>query len=162
MTPHRVTAPLALTLPLALTSALALTSCGGWDEEAAPPEDFRASYQKLHECRASAHPAANFVITWLSPEGSEAWDQIKAGMGAGVTFPEGAIAVKAQYDDSACDTLSGYTVMEKLPDGADSANGDWRWQFLDETGSCNDCALGASCSGCHTQPACVGYFCTQP
>jgi len=149
-------------LPRALPLALLLSSCGGWDEEAAAPEGFRATYQRLHECRPSAHPAAEFVITWLSPEGAEAWSKIKSGLAAEAAFPAGAVAVKAQYSDSSCATLSGYTVMEKLPAGTDAANGDWRWQYLDEDGACNNCALGASCSGCHTTPECVGFFCTQP
>ena len=162
---HRARAARLTPLALAATAAaaLSLSSCSGsWDEEAAAPENFRATYQKLHDCRASAHPAAAYVITWLSPDGAAAWDKIKAGMGADAVFPEGAVALKAQYEDSSCSTLSGYTLMEKLAEGADAPNGDWRWQFLDEDGACNDCALGSSCSSCHTLPTCVGHFCTQP
>jgi len=146
---------------LTVMSLVGLSGCGGWDDEASFPENYSASYVKLHECKESAHPAANYVITWLSPEGEQAWQQMMEGMMGGAEpgpLPTGTVLVKAQYNDSSCSDLSGYTAMEQLEPGAKPELGDFKWQFLDSDGSCNNCDAGSSCSGCHTTPNCGGAF----
>jgi len=140
---------------------LSLSACGGWDDEAAFPENYSATYTKLHECKPSAHPAASYVLTSLSPEGSEAWSAMMEGIAGGAepsALPEGTVLVKSQYSDSSCSDLTGYTAMEQLAPATSPALGDFRWQFLDADGSCNNCDAGASCAGCHTAPSCGAAF----
>lgn len=142
-----------------------LSACSSWDEEISFPENYSDSYIKLHECKSSAHPAANYVITWFSPDGSDAWNTMMEGMmggSEGVVLPEGVVLVKAQYEDATCSTLSGYTAMEKLAPNTQSELGDFRWQFIDADGACKDCNAGTNCSGCHMP--CQDkfpYVCTQ-
>lgn len=162
------TALVALLLCACLSACL--SACNSWDADASFPETYSETYTQLHECKESEHPAADYVITWLSPEGAEAWETMMEGMmggaeaGGGVVLPEGTVLVKAQYDDATCSTLSGYTAMEKLAPSSNPELGDFRWQFLDADGSCKDCDAGASCSGCHTLPSCglsFPYVCTS-
>ena len=40
---------------------------------------FRDDYIKLHDCKQSAHPAANYVVTWLSPEALPVWEAVGDG-----------------------------------------------------------------------------------
>ena len=159
---------------------LILIQACGWDDEVAFPENFRQSYVQITPCEVSQHPKANSAITWVSPAGESVWNQLveahqrmmEDGMedvdaGAGdLQFDPGTVVVKAQYSDGNCSTLSGYTAMEKQEEGTTPTLGDWRWQFLDENGSCSDCNAGVNCSGCHsTQPSCTQspeFFCTSP
>ena len=146
-----------------LISLSFLSACSGsWDEEVVAPENFQDSYSKLHECKPSAHPRADYVITWLSPDALPVWEAWAEG-DAEADFELGAIAVKSQYRDSSCSELTGYTLMEKTSVEADAPNGGWKWQFTNEYGECSNCDAGASCAGCHG--GCTSgptHFCTQP
>lgn len=140
-----------------------LSGCeGGWDDEVVAPENFRSSYVRLQSsCQPSEHPKANYVMTWLNPEAVPTWEA--RSMGEDVTFAVGTVSVKAQYNDEACSSLSGYTLMEKVSTEEGAANGGWKWQFTDENGSCNDCNAGSGCVSCHMgSPNCVDLLCTQP
>ena len=153
-------------LVLSTLTAITLSACNSWDEEAAFPENYQSSYTKLHDCTESAHPAANYVVTWLSPEGAESWAAMMEGVTGGAEpgpLPTGTVLVKAQYEDSACSELSGYTAMEQLAPSSSPELGDFRWQFINADGSCNDCDAGTNCSSCHTTPNCgtaFPYVCT--
>lgn len=152
---------------LNLLGALSLISlgvgCSTWDEEIVAPEDFRSTYIKLHGCKESpSHQAANYAVTWLSPNGREPWEAYEGG-DLESEFGVGTISIKAQYDDSSCSNLSGYTMMEKVSEDSSGELGGWRWQFINNDGTCNDCDSGVNCSGCHS--ACStgpSYFCTPP
>lgn len=147
-----------------LTISLTAVACdGSWDDEVAAPENFRSTYQQIHVCRGSQHPKAKFVITWLSPEGSSTWDALSNG-DTSADFPVGTVAVKAQYSDASCSSLTGYTLMEKTSTAEDAPKGGWRWQFTNEFGECSDCDAGAGCTDCHTA-VCTSspkLFCTAP
>ena len=135
---------------------------GSWDDEVVAPEDFRATYEQLHECKQSAHPAADYVITWLSPDALPIWEAVQAGE-TDADFEVGAISVKSQYSDSSCSELTGYTLMEKVSTESDAPRGGWKWQFTNEYGECSNCDAGDGCVSCHT--GCTSgpsLFCTQP
>ena len=146
----------------ALVTLVALSGCAGWDEEVAAPEDFRSTYIELHSCKSSSHPKAEYVITYLSPQGRETWEAYRDGEMGG-DFPVGTVSVKAQYSDSTCSTLTGYTLMETVSTDSSGALGGWRWQYTNEDGVCNNCDSGTECSSCHS-PCTNGpaYFCTTP
>ena len=145
---------------LSLMSSM-LFNAWGWSDEIAAPENFEESYGKLHECKPSEHPAADYILTWLSPDALPVWDELSQG-NQEVDFPKGAVVVKSQYKNDKCTQLTGYTIMEKTSTAEGAKDGGWKWQFVDETGSCNDCDAGASCAGCH-QSCEVGptHFCTE-
>ncbi|MCO4762597.1 MAG: hypothetical protein KC502_13885 [Myxococcales bacterium] len=154
-----------------LTSLLvlgtALSGCASWEPEVVFPENYRSTYKKVASCTKSAHPAANYIETWISPDGSDAWSALAVQLAAGDTettavLPEGMVIVKVQYDDSKCQTLANYTAMKKLAVGAAPDVGDWNWQFVDENGECNDCASGASCAGCHKSCGPAPLMCSHP
>ena len=149
-------------LALLSTTCLSVVGCASWDDQVAAPENFRSSYISLHGCKESAHPAAEYVITYLSPNAQSVWDAYSAG-DTDVDFEPGTVSVKVQYSDDQCSDLTGYTVMEKTSADSSGALGGWRWQYLNESGECNDCDAGSACVSCHT-PCMSGpaYFCTQP
>jgi hypothetical protein len=171
----------SLSIPIFMVIlTLILVQACGWDDEITFPENFKETYTQITSCEISQHPKANSAITWVSPSGESVWEQLvmahqnmmEEGMdnvdeeSEDVQFEPGTVVVKVQYSDTNCSTLSGYTAMEKQEAGTTPTLGDWRWQFLDETGACNDCNAGVSCSGCHSaQPACTQspeFFCTAP
>ena len=137
-------------------------ACNSWDEEVAAPENFAETYTQLHPCKASAHPQADYVITWLSPEGEATWDEYLAN-NADVDFPIGTVSVKAQYTDASCADLEAYTIMEKTSTDSSGEEGGWLWQHVGSDGECLNCDNGVGCASCHagcqTGPA---YFCTVP
>ena len=154
---------------LAIAGVMCSVGCTTWDSEVVFPEGFTSSFITVHECQPSgAHVAADYVVTWLSPEGEEAWASMMEGVTAGAEptdLPVGTVLVKAQYDDSDCSQLSGYTAMEKLEPNSNPELGDYRWQFVDADGSCKDCNAKTECSGCHAAPNCGAafpYVCTSP
>ena len=167
-----------------------LVSCAGWDDEVAFPESYKETYTSIHECKPSVHQKANSITTWINPIGMPTWEAMSAQpvgdanpeggaemtggtpsmMDAGseaaddpADFPVGTVLVKVQYTDAACSNLSGYTVMEKLSPSAAPELGDWKWQFVNDDGSCSNCDAGISCAGCHS--GCTSgptHVCTTP
>lgn len=136
-------------------------ACSNEDQVDVSP-DFRNDYIQLHECKASAHPAANFVVTWLSPDALPVWESLEQG-NREVEFEEGAISIKAQYSDEACNSLESYTVMTKISTEAAAEHGGWRWDYANQEFECINCDAGASCAGCHG--GCTNgpsLFCTSP
>ena len=148
---------------LMLLAAFQLVACtGAWDDNVVAPENFRSSYEQLHDCKASAHPKAEYVITWLSPDAQPVWEAISNGQ-TDQEFAMGAISVKTQYSDANCSTLTGYTFMEKVSLEDDAPYGGWRWQYANEFGECSNCDATDGCAGCHS--GCTSgpkLFCTQP
>lgn len=163
---HRIALPLphSLALLAALLPA-AMPGCATeWDGAVVFPADYASTYEKVHACKPSQHPAAKYVVTWLSPEGKAAMDKLvalPAGSTETVDWPEGTVLIKAQYDDSKCAELKNFTAMKKLPAGAAASAGDWKWQHVDADGACLNCDNGTACSGCHSQPACNGMVCSR-
>ena len=140
------------------TFAAVIAGCASWDTEAYMPEDYQSSYTKVHECKKSTHPTGDYVTTWVSPEGAEAF---KAGTRP---LPVDTVLVKSQYSDSSCTDQTRFTVMKKGVEGSNEASADWLWQLLDADGQVKECCDGASngCVGCHTPCAADNYVCTKP
>ena len=75
---------------------------------------------------------------------------------------KGAVVVKSQYKNDKCTQLTGYTIMAKTSTSEGAKDGGWKWQIVDENGSCDDCDAGASCAGCHQScEAGPTHFCTE-
>ncbi len=146
--------------------SIALSSCliSACDEEtvAGVSTNFREDYIQLHECKQSAHPAADYIVTWLSPDALPVWEALKEG-NLDQDFEEGAISIKAQYTDDTCSSLDSYTIMTKTSTASDAAHGGWRWDYANQDFECINCDAGASCAGCHS--GCTSgptLFCTTP
>ena len=158
--PHAIRSICYVTI--ALFGGLTLSACSAWDEQVAAPEDFKSSYTKLHDCKASAHPRAEYVVTWLSPEGEATWDAYASG-DLDVDFPVGTVSVKAQYTDDKCANLDTYTIMEKVSEDSSTETAGWLWQYVNDEGGCINCDNGVSCASCHAGcQAGPTYFCTAP
>lgn len=164
MSDKSLTPGLTVTLLLALSL---LAGCASWEEEVVFPENFRDSYTKVVDCRKSAHPAAAYVETWMSPSAKAKWDEMAVQLAAAdtsttVLFPDGAIIVKVQFDDSKCEELANYTAMKKLAPETDAKAGDWKWQFVGDDGTCNNCDVGTDCANCHSDCKPAPFMCTNP
>ena len=134
----------------------ALVGCASWDAEAYFPENYQSTYTKTHDCKKGAHPAGNFVTTWVNPIG-------KAAFESGTTpYPEGTIFVKSQYTDDRCSEQERFTVMKKGSTGTAPDSGDWLWQLSGDTRNVGECCDGSNgCVGCHTPCKKNDWVCTQ-
>ena len=124
------------------------------------PADYQTTWLETLACTPnSAHSGATIQI-YLNDVAQEVWEDwterlSAAGGGAvnPVEFSEGSVLVKTQYSDPNCADLEQWTMMTKLAPGADSANGDWRWELVAPTanGDPGRALAGSStCFGCHT------------
>ncbi len=148
--------PAAVALAGLVVSGLA-TGCVTWDADVYFPEDYEKSYHKVHACKKGAHPAGDYVITWINDLGKDAFNQ-------GTTpLPEGTVLVKSQYSDERCTEQSRFTVMKKgAPDTAPDS-GDWLWQLVGPNGSVGECCDGSNgCVSCHTPCKSNDWVCTKP
>ena len=141
----------------ALCLAASLGACGDTlDVDPFFPATYKSSYVKMSACIKGAHPAGDYVVSWISPGGAAAWK-------AGEVVPEGTVLVKSQYTDSACKEQSRFTAMRKLKIGTAPAQGDWEWALLDDSRGVRECCAGDNgCVSCHTPCKKQDYICTKP
>jgi hypothetical protein len=128
--------------------SLALIACsddGSSGEPPVFPETYAATYQEVRNCRYSLDHDLRRIRVLSSPEALAAYT------GRVEPFPVGAIVLKVEYDadDTACAMSPiGFTAMQKLADGTDTALLDWKWQELD--GDRKVIANpGTGCAQCH-------------
>ena len=142
---------------VAAISGAIIPGCASWDSGTYFPEDYEATYTKAHACKKGAHPAGDYVITWVNPVGKQAFEK-------GTTpSPEGTIFVKSQFTDKNCTDQSRFTVMKKGPAGTATDKGDWLWQLIDNSGGVAECCDGSNnCVSCHTPCKTNDWVCTQP
>lgn len=119
------------------------------------PSDFESTYTEVRACGPSVHPSAEYVRTWISPNGLANWERPVGERG---TYDDGVVVLKGQYADENCSSPLGFTVMVKLAE-APEENGGWEWHSTDADLACTSCYLGATCAGCHA--SCDDYLCTE-
>ena len=133
---------------------------GAGATEAAFAADYQTTWLQTLACTPnSAHSGATIQI-YLNDVAQEVWEdwaeRLRAGgvaAGNPVEFTEGSVLVKAQYNDPNCTDLEQWTMMTKLASGADSTQGDWRWELVAPTangGPGRALAGNSTCFGCHT------------
>ena len=142
---------------IALTALMSMGGCASWDEQTYFPEDYQSTYTQAHACKKGAHPAGNYVTTWVNSIGKEAFEK-------GTTpYPEGTIFVKSQYADDRCTEQERFTVMKKGATDTAPDSGDWLWQLVGDTGNVGECCDGSNgCLGCHTPCKSNDWVCTHP
>lgn len=141
----------------ALVAASAtLGACGtefNYDSASFFPEDYQSAYAKQakHDCTASPTHGGDFVRVWLSPE-------IKPSYDGDVAVPEGAVALKEQFADDACEELISITTFRKKT----ASPTGWEWQKIQEDGSVEFTQEENSCSSCHINtPTCTDSLCSK-
>lgn len=145
--------------------ALTLAACGGDDGGGDPPifpENYEASYQMVRNCRNSLEHDLRRVTVWAGP------DAVTPYTGRAAPFPVGSIVLKVEHDDNDPMCLEppiGYTVMQKLAAGANTAMLDWDWVEYDGDFKKLD-TPPASCVNCHKNceapPDGYDATCTDP
>ncbi len=125
------------------------------------PADYADSYTEVRGCRKSGDHELDFVRVLVDPSARGPYTDRTT------PFPEGAVALKEQYDVSDTDCsgpIAQWTVMKKDSGASDRLGWDWQRVSSDRavveenTTRCFGCH--ESCSG----PPGVGYdhTCTEP
>jgi hypothetical protein len=121
---------------------------GGSDEPSGPapafPSDYAQSYVEVRECRRSTEHNLSNVRVLADPASAGAY------LNRDQDLAEGAVIVKAEYDDAACEgEIARWTVMVRDAERSSADTLDWYWQDVDERRNVvseND----SRCVGCHT------------
>lgn len=141
-----------------LLSTVLLAACGA---DSLLPDEYRATYTEVRDCRQSGDHDLHSVRVLADPEALAAYSD------RSTPFPMGATIVKEEYefgDDTCAGPIVAWTLMQKLEVGASPSNLDWTWQSIDADGA----VLATDpprCANCHQD--CVppdGYdgTCTVP
>lgn len=142
---------------LSCASVLAL-GCGGEAEVPVFPDTYASTYQEVRDCRRSPDHDLNYIRVLASPEAADPY------MGRAQPFPVGAIVLKEEYADAACQDLDGFTVMRKEEAGYAPSTGDWSWQRVSADRDVVPIDE-ARCIGCHslcTPPEGYDFTCAVP
>jgi len=115
--------------------------------QAAFPVDFEADYIEMRSCRHSHEHELRFIRVLASPTAQAPY----AALSPEQPYPPGAILVKVEYDDPLCETVLGFTAMQKLEAGGKPEGGDWRWQKLDAERELLQDGAPPRCVSCHAQ-----------
>jgi hypothetical protein len=125
--------------------------------EAIYPANFESDFVEVRDCRLSPAEHDGYYIRVLAPE-----DIAPAYVAGEYPFPEGALLVKAEYDDEECSTLARVSAMLKLAEGDALDLFDWQWQRTDQDGEVLTETPARSCAGCHATCEASDYACTEP
>lgn len=125
------------------------------------------------ECSAKTPPDIKDYATWtkVNPkpiEGHESLVTIYVNDAAkdiylsasGKTFPVCAMIVKTSSSANS-DTVTGITVMVKMPPGYDPEHHDWYWGMYDADGQMQDGGKMQDCIACHQPAAAADYVFAQ-
>lgn len=119
--------------------ACSLAACG---PEPLIPPDWERTYSQVRDCRRSGDHDLSYVLIYADPLALLPYQQRAA------PFPDGGVLLKAEYAQSGCVDLTGYTVMKRVAGFAGSA-GDWRWQRLSSSRAVVEDGALPRCQGCH-------------
>jgi hypothetical protein len=132
--------------------AVLLAACGGDDggggEPPVFPKTYATDYTEVRNCRFSLDHDLRRIRVLASPDAVTPYQQRAA------PFPVGSVVLKVEYDedDTACAMPPiGFTAMQRLADGTDATNLDWKWQELDGDFKTLDDRPIARCANCHKQ-----------
>lgn len=125
------------------------------------PADYADSFTQVRNCRKSGDHELDFVRVLVDPSALGPYTD------RATPFPEGAVALKEQYDvsDTTCSgPIVQWTVMQKNSAATDRLGWDWQRVSTDRVVVEENTAR---CFGCHVAcsgPPNVGYdhTCTEP
>ena len=136
-----------------------VAACGG--EEPPFPTDYETSWTQVADCRAGSVHGGDAIRIHVNAAAEVVWndwsqrvlDSPSGVLPAGemISFPAGAVLLKTQYSDSDCSQFKHWTMMTRLEVGADTDNGNWRWETIqkDEEGGPAEPSVGSGCFDCH-------------
>lgn len=158
--------------PLCLVLALASTACddsmedemdtdtetadstetgdaSGVDEAAvlAQASDFTNLSQVSDVPTPSQHALADTVTFYAADDIFELYRTVDPEAPVAVTFPEGALLVKENYDANG--DSDGFFAMYKGPEGYDPSGNDWYWLRVDGEGAVGNSGVVGFCKDCH-------------
>jgi hypothetical protein len=137
-----------------------LAGCSG-KEAPAPgsdaffPSNFRASYDRVRDCRLSVEHDLMHIVIYADPQSSDRYSNEE------YPFEAGAVIVKEEFDDDECSDRSGFTVMRKGEAGEHEDTLGWEWQRLDADRNLVTANI-AQCTACHSDCADRDYTCALP
>jgi hypothetical protein len=131
-------------LLFAFIAAAAAVGCGDGGPEPARglPADYER-YVEVRDCRNSVDHGLTFIRVLVRD------DLVRMYEAGPAPFPEGTVVVKAQYQDSRCQQLTGYTTVRKQAPGYFPAGSDWLWSDLDRDGRVSESGRMQQCAACH-------------
>jgi hypothetical protein len=148
-------------LGLALTVCLLGTGCfqdSTAQHSAFLPLSYKSTFQVVRTCRLAVPHSNQYQRVLADP--IFAADPYTSGT---YPLPPGSVVVAEQHgNDSSCNSLIGYYLMDKEKPGYDSAAGDWHWQELDVNQRVIQDGHLTTCSSCHAQPPCHDFLCSPP
>jgi len=129
-------------------ATLALTACGDnsndftLSSDAFFASDWETSYQKLDklDCSQSPTHGSQWVKIYYDDAAAPAYN------GEGGELPDGAIVIKPQFSDDACETMTWITAMKK----DSSTPSGWVWQRAEADGTLSINGQNDFCINCHT------------
>jgi hypothetical protein len=131
------------------------------------PENYRADYTLVRDCRFSSAHSSAMIRVWANDIAVDAYVNEENPM------PAGSILVKEEYVGTTCDDdeLLQWRAMRKAVDVDDAArvhgdgvDGDtWEWQRVTAADRSVAENTKATCIQCHSAPDCVArdYLCTE-
>lgn len=127
----------------------------GGEDAGPPPEpvfpaDYQASYIEARNCRPSHEHDLRYIRVFVEPQAFGVYQTYQGD------YPVGSTLVKPEYDDEGCQSLLGYSAMQKLAPGALPLGGDWLWQKLDADRAVMEEGAPIRCVDCHQ------YHCSPP
>lgn len=132
---------------LTCLSVLTLTACGDnsndftLSPDAFFASDWETSYQKLDklDCSKSPTHGSQWVKVYYDSAAAPAYN------GEGGALPDGAVVIKPQFSDDACETMTWITAMKK----DSSAPSGWVWQRAEADGTLSINGQNDFCINCH-------------
>lgn len=121
------------------------------------PSDYKSSYVSARNCRYSTTHGHYIKVLTNSTETNDAY------LAGNCALPVGSLVLAEEYDNTACTSLTGYTLMKKVS-GYDPEHGDWRWQKLDDTRNLLEDGHVQTCIDCHQRCSEAGapeYTCSR-
>ncbi|NOT00758.1 MAG: hypothetical protein HOP29_09030 [Phycisphaerales bacterium] len=124
---------------------------GGVDAVPVFPNDYRATYRLVRDCRGSIEHAATIRV-YVNEIGADAY------LADANPLPLGTVVVKEEFVGTGCDNdeeLAVWSAMLKREPGFDSADGDWQWQEVIAPNRRVRLDDKTTCIQCHREPECL-------
>lgn len=107
--------------------------------------------------RASQHALADTVTFYVANNVLDLYLTVEQDAPAEVAFPEGALLVKENLDQSGAS--DGFFAMYKGPEGYDPSGNDWYWLRVDAEGAVGNSGQVGFCKDCRSGgPAAVSDY----
>lgn len=141
--------------PLALTWAVGWAPACGSEAPSEPTPVFPEDLSTWHEgrpCGFTHEHELRYIRVLVDAAAEAPYRELSSDF----PYSVGATLVKLEYDDEDCQTLIGYTAMQKREAGYSKLGNDWQWQRVTVNREVVEDGELRACIGCHT------HHCTFP